>query len=188
MERRSSVKILWIEDFANKLTNDYRAVNTKRFFGDFVSDIREKLDRLEAKGGKDLYRFIRRLTANDNPIYWCDGFHSGIQAVMEGFKEIKGKKIDDFEPPYDFIVLDVHLPLGDTPLLLKKDCSETTRLILRLFENREILPGEEIEAGFALYFLLIMEMGFPANRIVFLSAHAEAETIRNNFRQVKAAF
>lgn len=106
---------------------------------------------------------------------------------MEGFREIEGKKTDGFEPPYDFIILDVHLPLDDTPLLLKEDCSETTRLVLRLFEKKEIMPEKEIEAGFALYFLLVMEMGFPASRIVFLSAHAEAETIRNNFRQVKAA-
>lgn len=48
------MKILWIEDFGNKLTNDYRAADTKIFFENFVSDIREKLDRLEKKGGTDL--------------------------------------------------------------------------------------------------------------------------------------
>ncbi len=45
-----------------------------------------------------------------DPICWRDGFLSGLQSIIG----------DNFDGPFDFVILDAHLPLGDTPLLLPK--------------------------------------------------------------------
>lgn len=76
------MKILWVEDFDKKTTNAHRAGNTKEFFGEFVSDIRDKLDRLEKSKDTDPNKFIKVLAANTDPICWCDGFLSGLQAIV----------------------------------------------------------------------------------------------------------
>ncbi len=172
------MKILWVEDFENKTTNAYRAGKTKEFFGEFVAGIKDKLDRLEKSKDTDPNNFINVLADNSDSIWWRDGFLSGLQTIVG----------DNSDGPFDFVVLDAHLPLEDTPLLSKSDISETTRLAIEHFETKRIMPDEDIHAGFRLYFFLVEQSGYEIDKIVFLSAHADqAEDIKEYFKIVKAS-
>ena len=172
------MKILWVDDFENKTTNTYRAGNTKEFFGGFVADIRDKLDILEKSKDTDPNNFINVMAANSDPICWRDGFLSGLQAIVG----------DNSDGPFDFVILDAHLPLGDTPLLSESDISETTRCAIKLFETDGIMPDKDIHAGFRLYFFLVEQSGYEIDKIVFLSGHADqAEDIKKHFKIVRAS-
>ncbi len=172
------MKILWVDDFENKTTNTYRAGNTKEFFGGFVADIRDKLDILEKSKDTDPNNFINVMAANSDPICWRDGFLSGLQAIVG----------DNSDGPFDFVILDAHLPLGDTPLLSESDISETTRCAIKLFETDGIMPDKDIHAGFRLYFFLVEQSGYEIDKIVFLSGHADqAEEIKKHFKIVRAS-
>jgi len=172
------MKILWVEDFDNKTTNASRAASTKEFFGDFVTGIRDKLDRLEKSKDTDPNNFINALANNSDPICWRDGFLSGLQAILG----------DNSDAHFDFVILDAHLPLGDTPFLSAINISETTRLAIKLFETNGIMPDKDIHAGFRLYFFLVEQCGYEIDKIVFLSAHADqAEEIREHFKIVRAS-
>ncbi len=177
------MKILWIEDFFNKPTNKDRVYEVKRFFGKFVSGIENLLDDLsksEDAGSSDL---VWALSQNTDPIYWGDGFYSGVQAISDGFQGID----IGFNGSYDFVVLDAHLPLTETTELLSENSfSEKTRSIIEHFSKEKVMPEEEMEAGLTLYFFLLVKQNFPDDRMVFLSAHEEAEKINSKFKEVKA--
>ncbi len=109
-----------------------------------------------------------------------------MQAISEGFKDIA----ESFDGSYDFVVLDAHLPIDkdkDTELLSSVGgISDKAGAIIEYLEKEKVMPEEEMVAGLTLYFFLLVKTNFPDDRIVFLSAHEEAEKINSKFKEVKA--
>jgi spore coat polysaccharide biosynthesis predicted glycosyltransferase SpsG len=92
------MNILWIDDFDRSHTNERRVPFVKPF-GDFTKSIQESLDELGGSQKNAPFFLQDNLKKNIHPIFWYDGFVSGLEAIVE--------------EKFDFVILDADLPIDE---------------------------------------------------------------------------
>jgi CheY-like chemotaxis protein len=170
------MKILWIDDLKGDTTPREIAASVSSYFEGFLDQSpQEDLNRIRTSEEDEIQGILRPLLKrNSHPIHWYDGFVNGLNAIVK--------------ESFDFIILDANLPIDKESLeeQRKKASFETDRLLTE-FRDKGVLPSEDMEAGFILYFYLVQEQGFPRDRVVFLSANAsDAQKTLDKFGETKA--
>jgi len=163
-------KILWVEDFGGTGSDSDKLPLITQLLGTDIEYSEKFLDDRITK------TFLGR--------------HGVLLAstLDEGLTQID--KIDAF----DFVVLDVDLPISSSGTLVNKGAidrlKEREKLYLEVMDSSDELEDSlKRRAGFHLAMYLMLDKGFPHNHIVFFSAHADwYYELKDDHRSLQRSF